>query len=139
MASKIARNRIMFEVKNYINNYKIIFENIIELDPSGIYLYVNETNIQQLQALILGPKNTPYENGFYSFNIEITDEYPFNSPKVTHLTTGGGQIRFHPNLYSTGKVCLSILGTWPGPKWVPTMTIMTLLQSIRMIMDENPL
>lgn len=139
MASKIAKNRIMFEIKNYIKNYKTLFDNIIELDPSGIYLHVDESNIYKFYALILGPKNTPYENGFYAFNIEITDEYPFKSPKVTHLTTGGGNIRFHPNLYSTGKVCLSILGTWNGPKWTSTMTIMSLLQSIRMIMDEDPL
>ena len=29
-------------------------------------------------------------------------------------TTGGGKIRFNPNLYSCGKVCLSLLGTWRG-------------------------
>ena len=36
-------------------------------------------------------------------------------------TTSGGQVRFNPNLYSTGKVCLSILGTWraehSGEQW----------------------
>ena len=32
-----------------------------------------------------------------------------------HLrTTGGGSIRFNPNLYACGKVCLSLLGTWSG-------------------------
>lgn len=29
-------------------------------------------------------------------------------------TTGGGKIRFNPNLYQCGKVCLSLLGTWRG-------------------------
>ena len=24
------------------------------------------------------------------------------------------QVRFNPNLYNTGKVCLSLLGTWRG-------------------------
>ena len=27
--------------------------------------------------------------------------------------------RFGPNLYADGKVCLSLLGTWDGPKWSP--------------------
>lgn len=30
-------------------------------------------------------------------------------------TTGGGKVRFNPNLYNNGKVCLSLLGTWSGP------------------------
>lgn len=30
------------------------------------------------------------------------------------LTTGGGKVRFNPNLYKSGKVCLSLLGTWGG-------------------------
>ena len=29
------------------------------------------------------------------------------------------QVRFNPNLYNCGKVCLSLLGTWSGPGWVP--------------------
>ena len=34
--------------------------------------------------------------------------------EVKFRTTGGGQVRFNPNLYKDGKVCLSLLGTWPG-------------------------
>ena len=30
--------------------------------------------------------------------------------------TGGGTVRFNPNLYNCGKVCLSLLGTWSGGK-----------------------
>lgn len=32
------------------------------------------------------------------------------------LRTGGGTVRFNPNLYNCGKVCLSLLGTWSGAK-----------------------
>lgn len=42
------------------------------------------------------------------------------------LTTGGGSVRFNPNLYNCGKVCLSLLGTWSGPSWDPTTS--TILQ-----------
>ena len=27
---------------------------------------------------------------------------------------GSGTVRFNPNLYQNGKVCLSLLGTWSG-------------------------
>jgi len=40
-----------------------------------------------------------------------------------HLaTTGRHTIRFNPNLYNDGKVCLSVLNTWhgrPEEKWNP--------------------
>jgi len=29
---------------------------------------------------------------------------------------GGGSVRFNPNLYNCGKVCLSLLGTWGGSR-----------------------
>lgn len=29
---------------------------------------------------------------------------------------GAGSVRFNPNLYNCGKVCLSLLGTWSGGK-----------------------
>ena len=38
------------------------------------------------------------------------------------MTTGNGTVRFNPNLYNSGKVCLSLLGTWRGEQgesWNP--------------------
>ena len=34
--------------------------------------------------------------------------------QVQFRTTGNGSVRFNPNLYQDGKVCLSLLGTWEG-------------------------
>lgn len=51
------------------------------------------------------------------------DDYPHQAPRVQFLTTrdvirGGTAVRFNPNLYVCGKVCLSLLGTWEeGPGW----------------------
>ena len=42
-------------------------------------------------------------------------QYPEVPPKVQLITTGMGAVRFNPNLYNCGKVCLSLLGTWQGP------------------------
>jgi len=44
-------------------------------------------------------------------------------PNINLMTTGGGSVRFNPNLYNCGKVCLSLLGTWHGAKgegWDPS-------------------
>lgn len=64
----------------------------------------------QLHAMITGPFDTPYEGGFFHFYIRFPPTYPLVSPRVKFMTTGGGTVRFNPNLYQNGKVCLSILG-----------------------------
>ena len=64
--------------------------------------------------------------GIYEFDIEFPPSYPTVPPLVTFKTTAGGRVRFNPNLYACGKVCLSLLGTWLGEKWIPNTS--TLLQ-----------
>ena len=64
--------------------------------------------------MIAGPEGTPYEGGLFEFDCFMPLDYP-NVPPLVHLrTTGGGRVRFNPNLYNCGKVCLSLLGTWAG-------------------------
>jgi len=48
--------------------------------------------------------------GFFVFVVRFPPDYPLSSPRVRLLTTGGGKVRFNPNLYKSGKVCLSTLG-----------------------------
>lgn len=57
------------------------------------------------------------QGGCFEFDILLPADYPNRPPQVQFLTTGSGRIRFNPNLYNTGKVCLSLLGTWSGPGW----------------------
>ena len=56
-------------------------------------------------------------------------------PLVNLCTTGNGTVRFNPNLYNCGKVCLSLLGTWSGEQgenWNPqTSTLLQVLVSIQ--------
>ena len=55
----------------------------------------------------------------FIFDCCIPSDYPKSPPKVQLATTGGGKWRFNPNLYESGKVCLSLLGTWQGEPWDP--------------------
>jgi ubiquitin-protein ligase len=73
----------------------------------------------------------------------LNDDYPNSHPHVRILTTGNGKVRFNPNLYANGKVCLSLLGTWPGnegEQWNPkTSTLLQILVSIQsLIFTNNP-
>lgn len=79
--------------------------------------------------MISGPEGTPYSCGLFVFDIYCPASYPNTPPKLRLRTTGGGCFRFHPNLYHTGHVCLSLLGTWIGQAselWMPSSS--TLLQ-----------
>ncbi|XP_027051556.1 ubiquitin-conjugating enzyme E2 Z-like [Pocillopora damicornis] len=106
--------------------------------PPGLYAVADENDITKVHALVIGPRGTPYEGGFYYFLIAFTPDYPIKPPKVRLLTTGNGRVRFNPNLYKNGLVCLSILGTWPGPAWSPAQTLSSLLISIQSLMNEKP-
>lgn len=58
------------------------------------------------------------------------------------ITTGNRAIRFNPNLYADGKVCLSLLGTWKGhstENWDPKIsTVLQVLISVQsIIMSEE--
>ena len=64
----------------------------------------------QVNILITGPFDTPYEGGFFHFYLRFPPTYPHDPPRVKFMTTGDGRVRFNPNLYRNGKVCLSILG-----------------------------
>ena len=86
----------------------------------------DESRVDVMRVCITGPEDTPYENGIFLFDVLLPPSYPDAPPKVLSLTTGGGRVRFNPNLYNCGKVCLSLLGTWSGPGWVAGSS--TLLQ-----------
>ena len=132
----ICLKKIQKELASYINSLPMNYD-------SSIYVRYNPNNIRNIKALIIGPKNTPYENGCYIFDIFIPNQYPIIPPKVNLQTTGGGSVRFNPNLYNSGKVCLSLLGTWSGnggEKWnKDTSTLLQVLVSIQsLILVENP-
>jgi ubiquitin-conjugating enzyme E2 Z len=123
------------------DNIKRIISDIIEFKknpPIGIFIDVDKLDVTNMKALIIGPKATPYEDGYFFFSIKFPNNYPDSPPKVL-LKTIDGKIRLNPNLYSCGKVCLSILGTWSGPKWTSALTLTSVLLSIQTLMNEVPI
>jgi ubiquitin-protein ligase/predicted secreted protein len=95
-----------------------------------------------MKAIITGATGTPYAHGCYEFDIFCENNYPNGPPKMNLMTTGAGQIRFNPNLYACGKVCLSLLGTWRGnatENWDPKLStiLQVLLSTQAIIMSEE--
>ena len=108
--------------------------------PDGIYVRHGSSRLDVMKILIIGPKDTPYENGIFEFDLLCSGEYPNAAPKMKFKTTGGGRAHFNPNLYTDGKICLSLLGTWSGEPWRPGQsTILQVLVSIQsMIFCDEP-
>nr|XP_037288927.1 ubiquitin-conjugating enzyme E2 Z-like [Rhipicephalus microplus] len=111
---------------------------IFAAPPAGVFIAPEENDITRIEALVVGPPETPYEGGFFHFLVKCPPEYPNQPPRVRIMTTGGGQVSLNPNFHPDGKVCLSILGTSPGPAWTPALSIESVLVSIQSIMAENP-
>jgi len=110
--------------------------NNLPLTPSSsIFVRSDDSKFTLLKVLISGPVDTPYSSGLYEFDIFFPNTYPNLPPRVCFKTTGGGTVRFNPNLYNCGKVCLSLLGTWEGyegEKWnAETSTVIQVLISIQ--------
>tara|TARA_B100000214_G_scaffold358068_1_gene318255 strand:- start:106 stop:822 length:717 start_codon:yes stop_codon:yes gene_type:complete len=116
----------------------------MNLDKLGIHIIFNEENMLNAKAILIGPQNTPFENGILYFTIDFPIDYPFSPPKILYYSTS--RYRIHPNLYVgrskdnfLGKVCLSIINTWSGPKWTSVQHVGSVLLSIQSLLCENPL
>jgi ubiquitin-protein ligase len=125
-------------IKRIANDVKYIINNERSLSLENIYYKHDEENILKGYALIIGQKNTPYGYGYYFFEFNFPDNYPFSPPVVRYLTNDG-TMRFNPNLYTNGKVCLSLLNTWSGESWTSCQTINSILLTLSIVLCENPL
>lgn len=127
--SKECINRLLHDVREIINN---------PLDSHGIYYVHDDTDMLKGYAMIVGPQDTPYFGGYYLFELFYPPEYPHKPPKVL-FSTNADNVRFNPNLYVNGKVCISLLNTWRGEQWTSCQTITTILLTLCTILNENPL
>ena len=123
-------------VKRLVNDIKTIIN--CPLTEHGIYYSHDEEDMMKGYALIVGPEDTPYFGGFYFFEVNFPTDYP-HSPPIVVYKTNGDNIRFNPNLYVTGKVCISLLNTWRGEQWTSCQTLSTILLNLCTLLTNEPL
>ena len=68
-----------------------------------------------------------WEGGVYKMTLEFTEDYPNKPPKCKFVP-----VLFHPNVYPSGTVCLSILNE--DEDWRPSLTIPQILLGIQDLM-----
>jgi ubiquitin-conjugating enzyme E2 I len=68
---------------------------------------------------------------------KFTEEYPTKPPECRFAKDIRGMPLFHPNIYPSGKVCLSLLDE--NKAWKPALTVKQLLVGIQALLDDpNP-
>ncbi|KAI1751830.1 UBC-like protein [Xylaria castorea] len=108
----------------------------LEEENTDYKVFFKDENILEFEAYIYGPDDSLYRHKLVKLRFNISEQYPIAPPKVTLIQYSGGRV--HPNLYVEGKVCLSILGTWPGQPWSAGLSIHVVLISIRSLLDNEP-
>ena len=88
-------------------------------------------------AMIIGNSDSPYNYGYYFFKFIFTNNYPYEPPIVKFISNSN--VRFHPNLYVNGKICLSVLNTWKGEGWTSCQSIYSILIILSSILTKNSL
>ena len=119
-------------IRRLVKDVKDIQKN--PLTEHGIYYTHNEDDILQGKALIIGPKNTPYKNGYYFFKFKVPPEYPHKPPKVTFMTNDG-VTRFNPNL-SFRKSMHIYIEHMEGPQ-TACQSISSILLSLYCVLNDS--
>ncbi|KAF7237066.1 Ubiquitin-conjugating enzyme E2 R1 [Varanus komodoensis] len=131
---------------------------------------VDEGDLYNWEVAIFGPPNTHYEGGYFKrqggwsqpvpwsarsspawrcplnrppfpqARLRFPVDYPYSPPAFRFLTK-----MWHPNIYETGDVCISILhppvddpqsGELPSERWNPTQNVRTILLSVISLLNE---
>ncbi|KAK7511203.1 ubiquitin-conjugating enzyme E2 1 [Phyllosticta citriasiana] len=114
----------------------------------------NTLDLKKWECVIPGKEKTIWDGAALKLEMTFPEEYPTKPPKCTgssHPTFRFGSEKadaprttgkfvpplFHPNVYPSGTVCLSILNEDEG--WRPAITVKEILLGIQSLLDEpNP-
>ncbi|KAJ4461483.1 putative Ubiquitin-conjugating enzyme E2 7 [Paratrimastix pyriformis] len=107
---------------------------------------IDDDNIFRWQICIVGPPQSMYDGGIFQGVMEFPPEFPNKPPSITFTSQ-----MWHPNIYSDGRVCMSILHP-PGDdewgyessaeRWRPINSVESVLISLLALLsdpnDESP-
>ncbi|CAL0323793.1 unnamed protein product [Lupinus luteus] len=124
MSGGVARGRLAAERKAWRQNHPhgFVAKPDIGLDGS--------VDLMKWKCFIPGKDGTEWEKGHYPITLVFNENYPSQAP-MCKFPYGF----LHPNVYTDGRVCLSIL----DHDWKPEITVKQILVGIQILLnDPNP-
>ncbi|CAL5219447.1 g1280 [Coccomyxa viridis] len=122
----VARGRLAEERKAWRKDKPFGFYARPETKDDG------SVNLMKWNCHIPGKADTDWDGGYFPLSMEFSEDYPAKPPKCKFK-----QNFFHPNVYPSGTVCLSILNEDEG--WRPSITVKNILTGIQdLLNDPNP-
>lgn len=122
--SGLAASRLRQERKNWRKDHPPHFWAKPSTNADG------SLNILTWNAGIPGKAGTPWAGGLYKLRLTFSQDYPSKPPRVTFTPP-----LYHPNVYMSGDICLSIIDE--GEDWKPSVTLRQILTGVQDLLD-NP-
>eukprot|EP00921_Rhytidocystis_pertsovi_P017866 GHVQ01028053.1.p1 GENE.GHVQ01028053.1~~GHVQ01028053.1.p1 ORF type:complete len:162 (-),score=20.05 GHVQ01028053.1:387-872(-) len=127
MSGTIARRRLAQERAEWRRDHPHGFSARYGVSEDG-----KGQDMMKWECKIPGKVGSIWEGGEYCMTMEFSEDYPSKPPKCKFVP-----VLFHPNIYPSGTVCLSILNE--DEDWKPSITIKQLLLGIQDLLDNpNP-
>jgi len=120
----LARNRLTEERKNWRKDHPHGFFAKPEQAKDG------SVNLMVWTCGVPGRPGTAWEAGVFPVTLKFPDEYPSAPPQALFPANF-----FHPNVFPTGLVCLSILNE--DKDWRPSITVKQILLGLQDLLS-NP-
>jgi ubiquitin-conjugating enzyme E2 S len=86
-------------------------QELLTKSPDCVKVLINSEDPLDIQADIIGPKETPYEGGIFRVKIIVSSEFPYTAPKGYFMTK-----IYHPNVSERGEICVNTLKRDWNPK-----------------------
>ena len=123
MSKKLSTTRLAKERKDWRKDH-----------PAGFYAKPKKnpdssTNLLHWTCGIPGKEGTEWAGGMYKIRLEFSEDYPSVPPKAVF-----DPVIFHPNIYPSGTVCLSILAE--DKDWKPSITVKQILLGVQDLLDS---
>lgn len=110
------------------------FERLRQNPTEGISCYPKSDSFDSFTATIMGPSGSPYSGHVFQLSIDISEQYPFEPPRITFQTP-----IYHPNIDNKGRICMDLLNMPPKGSWRPTIGLKNLLDAVLCLLgNPNP-
>ena len=109
-----------------MHHFNILTEPLPQFQASP----VDEKDLFNWQAAIMGPEESPYFGGVFLLTMKFPNDFPFSPPSVKFTTK-----IYHPNILVSGTIDMPTL----KEHWDPELTPSALLTQIwSLLSDPNP-